>query len=319
MKEKLRRVRKYQNLIDEKFGDNIIYRGLTPYYAIYDRKVAVFKLSHAEIFYGCVWVLDALRRSKKIDNKKYSTVNLELNIFDGYRSIAPPRASDESINKAIDVIMECVRTCINAYHSKTSRLPDFTKYIEDLEVGIDMNGGLTVGLGAKHEPHPNSRRYWNEKFVPHLKEYMVSDLFLSEEVDIFLDEQDAVVPSIINTQIENAPSQVGILPKKPVQTEETGTLDVNDEDNTKQFTNRQLAILFETLLDLTLVPGETNISAFAELLSRVSGRSKGSIRNKIPSSGINYDDPSVVKDTEFVASCLEKVSPKIAKEIRENL
>ena len=319
MKERLRKVRRYQNLIDEKFDENTIYKGLTPYYAIYDRKVAVFKLSHAEIFYGCVWVLDTLRRNKKIDNKKYSTVSLELSFFDDYRGIAPPRASDESINKAIDVIMECVRTCINAYHSKTSWLPDFTKYIEDLEVGIDMNGGFTVGLGSKHEPHPNSRRYWDEVFVPYLKEYMVSDVFWSEEVNIFLDEQDAVVPAIINTQMEKVPLPTGFLPKKPVQKEEAEIPDANDEENTKQFTNRQLAILFETLLDLTLVPGETNISAFAELLSRVSGRSKGSIRNKIPSSGINYDDPSVIKDVEFVASCLEKVSPKIAKEIRENL
>ena len=83
-------------------------------------------------------------------------------------------------------------------------------------------------------------------------------------------------------------------------------------------TNKQLVILFESLLDVPLSSQYTNIKAFARLISRVSGHSEGSVRTCI-NGGIDYDKSSVKNDVEVVASLLDTVKPKLAQMLRNNV
>lgn len=85
-----------------------------------------------------------------------------------------------------------------------------------------------------------------------------------------------------------------------------------------QLTNRQLIILFENLLNVALQSEYTNISAFADLISRVSGRSSGSVRQKIM-AGNSYDDVSIKQDVRKLIALVEPISKEKAEILRRNI
>lgn len=323
MKDKLLRVREHSAEIERTFSANIIYEGLMPCFLMYDRKVRVFKLTHAEIFYGCMCVIDSIRKEK--DSEVGQKLMWEGELTQAYTDLAPVRASKQSIQTAVEVVLDCVDECLDARKASTSWLPRFFKMISDLELSISMEGSITVGLVSTPTKELTSKQYWRFVFAPYVKEYMAGDLYLSDEVDLFLDQLNGKrlneTPILFESPKRLLPDSSVIGHPQPDMMEMPydEEADEDEEDDDIQLTNRQLIILFEELLDVTLIPGETNISAFAELVSRVSGRSKGSIRNKIPSGGIDYADKSVTKDLELVASLVEKVSPEMARKLRENL
>lgn len=92
----------------------------------------------------------------------------------------------------------------------------------------------------------------------------------------------------------------------------------SDGKKVEILTNRQLIILFEQLLNIPLSSEYTNVNALATLLSKVSGNSAGSIRQKIM-AGIDYDDEQVKKDVETLAKLIEPFSPDIAENLRNTI
>lgn len=83
-------------------------------------------------------------------------------------------------------------------------------------------------------------------------------------------------------------------------------------------TNRQLVIMSEALLDVSLSSQFTNIKALARFISKVSGRSEGSIRTCI-NNGIDYDNAHVRNDVEAVAGLLDAIKPELAQLLRNNI
>ena len=126
---------------------------------------------------------------------------------------------------------------------------------------------------------------------------MNGDVFLSDEIATMMKEVKDDIPALALTNKSTE--------RKPLH---------------EQFTNRQLIILFEELLDVSLYSGGANINAFCKLVGLVSGKSPGGIRNQIPQEGLNYkDDEQTKRDAEYVASCIESISPTKANRIRENV
>lgn len=126
-----------------------------------------------------------------------------------------------------------------------------------------------------------------KSFRRYAREYMESDEFLSDEIEEMLEAL-------------------------PQETENEG---VEVEKKGKQLTNRQLMILFDLFLDAGFSSDYTNVSAYAKLLSLVSGNSPGSIRQKMRME-IDYSDESVKEDLEYLAELLEPIKPEMARKMR---
>ena len=93
---------------------------------------------------------------------------------------------------------------------------------------------------------------------------------------------------------------------------------ISHENGTTALTNRQLVIMSEALLDISLSSQFTNIKALARFISKVSGRSEGSIRTCI-NNGIDYDNAHVRNDVEAVAVLLDAIKPELAQLLRNNI
>lgn len=91
-----------------------------------------------------------------------------------------------------------------------------------------------------------------------------------------------------------------------------------EENAPTTMSNRQLVIMSEALLDVSLSSQFTNIKALARFISKVSGRSEGSIRTCI-NHGIDYDNAFVKNDVEAVASLLDAIKPDVAEMLRKNI
>ena len=82
-------------------------------------------------------------------------------------------------------------------------------------------------------------------------------------------------------------------------------------------TNRQLIILFEHMLNVSLTSDSTNIKALANLLSAINGRSANSIRTNIR-SGIDYTSPAVHNDIDLLEELVRPVSPTLANLLKNS-
>lgn len=82
-------------------------------------------------------------------------------------------------------------------------------------------------------------------------------------------------------------------------------------------TNRQLIILFEHMLNVSLTSDSTNIKALANLLSAINGRSANSIRTNIR-SGIDYASPAVHNDIDLLEELVRPVSPTLANLLKNS-
>lgn len=141
---------------------------------------------------------------------------------------------------------------------------------------------------------PDVWKTGEERLKARMQDYMENDEWISDEIRDLLENLSAEVqPPLPDTG------------KEPVKGD-------------SQFTNRQLVILFGSLLDLSLSAQFTNIKALARLISKVSGRSEGSIRTCI-NSGIDFDKQPVKTDVEVVAVQLDALDAGLARMLRNNV
>lgn len=93
----------------------------------------------------------------------------------------------------------------------------------------------------------------------------------------------------------------------------------NDGASAGQLSNRQVVIMMAGLLDISLSPDFTNQKQLALFLSRLTGRSKESIRQTImqlAKDGI--ETPQARKDSRIAADVLEPVCKRVAGRLRND-
>ncbi len=106
--------------------------------------------------------------------------------------------------------------------------------------------------------------------------------------------------------------------KQPESFVEETTEKGEDIDNLKTLSIGQLVILFGSLFNLTLDASFTNQSQLSDLISRVSGKSSQSIRQKVMELAKMDSYTKQVKiDAELVAKLIEKLNPQLSREIRD--
>lgn len=251
----------------------------------YERELKHLKLSSEEVLLECLTLLDDVKerpkRATSLMQGMWDSVYCDL------RDLDLGDAEDEELALGASIIVYSVMLllsmCNGSYYTKLTTL---------LIDQLSQHGDETFER-LQTDFMPNVWRLGEEHLKRYVAKYMDSDeLWLSDE----LMEKLKDIPKMTVVSADD---------RKPT----------NDEKKDDKLSNRQLIILFEQMLNVPLTSEYTNQSALANLISRVSGNSPGSIRQRIR-DGIDYDEDNVKKDMEVLISLMKPISPKLAERMK---
>lgn len=238
-----------------------------------------FRLAPEEVFWQVTIVLDVVKEQQ--EDCLLDIRSLWNNIFADYRDLS---GIDEGIEDFASLTVFCIQICLAALDEPLYRT---------------MAAAIGEQLALRNQPTQrtqasvlnNIARIDIRKFKAAVQAYMNSDEeWLSDEiVEVLEDTPNVQMP----------------LPEKKEET----------ETKSPQLTNRQLMILFDLFLNKGFSPDYCNQDALAKLLSQVSGRSKGSIRQKIR-EGVDYETEEARNDVKLLATLLEPVDATLATKMR---
>lgn len=238
-----------------------------------------FRLAPEEVFWQVTIVLDVVKEQQ--EDCLIAIRGLWNDIFADYRDLS---GVDDGLEDFASLTVFCIQICLASLDEPLYRT-------------------MAVAIGEQLAQHnqPTQRmqasvlnniaRIDTHKFKAAVQAYMNSDdEWFSDEIDEILEDTQNV--------------QMPFAEKK----EET-------ETKSPQLTNRQLMILFDLFLNKGFSPDYCNQEALAKLLSQVSGRSKGSIRQKIR-EGVDYETEEARNDVKLLAALLEPIDATLAKKMR---
>jgi len=268
---------------------NLLWDALQTPSRRYERELRNLKLSAEEVLLECLTVMDEVKESPK--EASFRMQSLWDSVYCDLRDLDLGDADDKELEIGTSVIvygvMLVMSMCRGTY---------YTRLTMSLMEQICEHGGVEFER-LQAEFMTNVWRLGEEQLKAYLQQYMDSDeLWLSDYLKEKL--KDVPLMSVVVKGEKNLPA--------------------SDGKKVEQLTNRQQIILFEQLLDVPLTSEYTNVKALATFLSRVSGNSAGSIRQRIM-AGIDYDDEQVKKDVELLAEIIEPISAKIAEKMRNTI
>lgn len=284
--EMIRRLRRHEKkLVRTQYGDNILFKAINVPAKSLEREMNGLRLSSEEVFLECLTVLDDIKEcntgveAERVVDGLYNTLYCDL------REIGPHGVSENELDIAASEIVNCV-TLILGYYP-----------------GIKYSGTLLC-LSAQLENN-NLDQLKNRGIF--YKQIVLNGEEISDYIKSYMDSDDYLSDDIRRKLKRTKPDE--LTNEENYENEEVldGRLD-----------NRQLVILFTELLNVELDVNRTNFSAIAELISKVSGKSKNGIRKYI-NEKLNYKDEKTKKDVEVIASLLDPIVPKIAERLRNNM
>ena len=259
--------------------DQLIYKAFQKPIREFEAEATGFRLSPEEVFWQVVVVLDKVKEYQ--EDALIDIRGLWDDIYVDYRDLSD---DDKGLDLFTAITVFCVQTCLVMLNAPLYRT---------------MASIIGEQLAKKDQPSQkmesavlnNITRIGTDKFKAVVQDYMNSeDDWLSDEIEEVLD----ATPNI----------QQGIPQKKE-----------DNETKAIQLTNRQLMILFDLFLNKGFSTEFCNQRALATLLSRVSGRSEGSIRQKIR-EGVDYEIEDVRNDVNLLAQLLEPIDNTLAEKMR---
>ena len=257
----------------------LLYKAFQKPIREFEAEATGFRLSPEEVFWQVVVVLDKVKEYQ--EDALIDIRGLWDDIYVDYRDLSD---DDKGLDLFTAITVFCVQTCLVMLNAPLYRT---------------MASIIGEQLAKKDQPSHkmeaavlnNITRIGTDKFKAAVQVYMNSEEdWLSDEIEEVLD----TTPNI----------QQGIPQKKE-----------DNETKAIQLTNRQLMILFDLFLNKGFSTEFCNQRALATLLSRVSGRSEGSIRQKIR-EGVDYEIEDVRNDVNLLAQLLEPIDNTLAKKMR---
>ena len=257
----------------------LLYKAFQKPIREFEAEATGFLLSPEEVFWQLVVVLDKVKEHQ--EDALIDIRGLWDDIYVDYRDLSD---DDKGLDLFTAITVFCVQTCLVMLNAPLYRT---------------MASIIGEQLAKKDQPSQkmesavlnNITRIGTDKFKAVVQDYMNSeDDWLSDEIEEVLD----ATPNI----------QQGIPQKKE-----------DNETKAIQLTNRQLMILFDLFLNKGFSTEFCNQRALATLLSRVSGRSEGSIRQKIR-EGVDYEIEDVRNDVNLLAQLLEPIDNTLAEKMR---
>ena len=265
----------------KQYKNNIIYKAFAAPCKKYEAQPKGFKLSPEELFWECMMVLDDIKESP--EDARFQLQDFWNEKVVDYEDLSGNVPRD-NIEVAANMVTMCVAICLNGL--------DLSLYNTLTSVLISQINGEEPSVIEMRECFTaNIYRLGEDKFNTAVAEYMDSDVFESEDIEGFLED----------------------LPEPPSRNEEEKK---STDGQYEQLTNRQLMILFDLFLNKGFSTEYCNQNALATLLSRVSGRSMGSIRQKIR-EGVDYEVEDVRNDVNMLAQLLEPIDDSIAEKMRK--
>ena len=279
MQYRLRRHEK--EALKRQYKDNVIYKAFAAPCKKYEAQPKGFKLSPEELFWECMMVLDDIKESP--EDARFQLQNFWNEKVVDYEDLSS-NVSRDDIEVAANMVTMCVAICLNGL--------DLSLYNTLTSVLICQLRGEEPSIIEMRECFTaNIYRLDEDKFYSAVAEYMDSDVFESEDIEGLLED----------------------LPEPTSRNEEEKK---STDGQSEQLTNRQLMILFDLFLNKGFSTEYCNQNALATLLSRVSGRSMGSIRQKIR-EGVDYEVEDVRNDVNMLAQLLEPIDDSIAEKMRK--
>ena len=152
--------------------------------------------------------------------------------------------------------------------------------------------------------HPHIFNELQQLFLPEL--WRIGEERVHTRINAYMDSEEWISDEAA-ALLENLPAE-----NVPADTKADGT-----KGATTGLTNRQLVILFAHLRDGRLQREVANIKALSILLSGVSGRSAGSIRQVIM-KGVDYEKEAVHDDIDRIEALVRPISATLADQLKNS-
>ncbi|MBO5678331.1 MAG: hypothetical protein J6S02_09425 [Bacteroidaceae bacterium] len=251
----------------------------------YERELKVFRFAVEELFLEVMTIVDDAKESVSEAREEYA--DLWNTLHCQYRDLCVGNADEDEFSIAVAEVMSIatilLSMCKEKGHTHLSLL-----FINQ------MNAYRANAYEQMlQEVMPVVYDIGEEKLKTRIREYMESEEWISDDIQKMLMD----------------------LPDEPLrQLEQEEPTSTND-----QLTNRQLALLFTHILDVGHTSDVVNVKALSKLMSCVSGRSSGSIRQTLMKmKEIDYNDSLVHQDLERIEALVRPISSKIADFIKNS-
>lgn len=251
----------------------------------YERELKVFRFAVEELFLEVMTIVDDAKESVSEAREEYA--DLWNTLHCQYRDLCVGNADEDEFSIAVAEVMSIatilLSMCKEKGHTHLSLL-----FINQ------MNAYRANAYEQMlQEVMPVVYDIGEEKLKTRIREYMESEEWISDDIQKMLMD----------------------LPDEPLrQLEQEEPTSTND-----QLTNRQLALLFTHILDVGHTSDVVNVKALSKLMSCVSGRSSGSIRQTLMKmKEIDYKDSLVHQDLERIEALVRPISSKIADFIKNS-
>lgn len=251
----------------------------------YERELKVFRFAVEELFLEVMTIVDDAKESASDAREEYA--DLWNTLHCQYRDLCVGHADEEEFSIAVAEVMSIatilLSMCKEKGHTHLSLL--FINQMNDYRANAYEQ--------MLQEVMPVVYDIGEEKLKTRIREYMESEEWISDDIQKVLMD----------------------LPDEPLrileQEEPTSTND--------QLTNRQLALLFTHILDVGHTSDVVNVNALSKLITAVSGRTSGSIRQTLMKmKEIDYGNSLVHQDLERIEALMRPISPKIADLIKNS-
>lgn len=253
----------------------------------YERELKVFRFSVEELFLEVMTIVDDAKESASDAREEYA--DLWNTLHCQYRDLCVGHADEEEFSIAVAEVMSIatilLSMCKEKGHAHLSLL--FINQMNDYRANAYEQ--------MLQEVMPVVYDIGEEKLKTRIREYMESEEWISDDILDMLKE----------------------VPTEPLRTSERQ--EEEPASTNDQLSNRQLALLFTHILDVGHTSDVVNVNALSKLITAVSGRTSGSIRQTLMKmKEIDYGNSLVHQDLERIEALMRPISPKIADLIKNS-
>lgn len=245
-----------------------------------EREMTRFRFSVEELFLEVMRIVDQAKESPRDAREEYA--DLWNTLFCKYRDIDIADSKETEIEMAVSEVIYVSQHLLGMLES--------SRYAS---LCLELTGQISLNSAQGYEK-------MMQIFVPEM--YKLKEETLRARIEAYMQNYDEWISDNICDMLKELPEE-----RKNVDEGQ----DESSVSSGEQLTNRQLIILFMHILNLGNNSRDVNVKAFAELIAKVSGRSSGSIRQKLMED-IDYESSKVHADIDRLAVLLRPLSPKCA-------
>lgn len=267
--------------IRRQFKNNALYKILKAPCQEYEAHSKDFAISAEEVFRECILIIDDIRENPQEATFDYQDIWNDR--YNDYNEVSVNKDLDETRTAASIVVM-LVCICLSA-----CEVPLYNTL--SMSMMRQLKEHCTFLVELQEKVLSNIYRFGEDRFQTFIKNYIDGDDFYSDEIDILLET----------------------IPKEQIA-------EKKELVNHNKLTIRQVLIFLDTFLDVGFTTETTNVSAYANLISLITGEDQGSVRSAMNRmKNIDYDSHEIKEEVRYLASLLEKVKMELANKMRKQL